>query len=714
MYLDVLDIISYGAPEVRFRGAQILFHFYGRSVGHMTIAESLPKLGYREELEAWEKKQQPRQPLSRTGSNNHGNGAHHPSDDDDDNHHHIWCPHMFPNVDKRRSDDVGLSVRRTSSGAGTLSLYPAEDLFGAYCKECFKLMKGFGIRCYGCKENMHYNCYHRHTSDDELMLYVKEGGIQKVVSPQFCYINIAPRQHVNDGGYQRDVLVDLEKQPWAIDTEIVFTCGGHRFQLVNLFTLVLCTLCHKPLWGLTYQGYRCSSCYRFFHAGCLRSSVTYNNFERCNPRGFSEADTSINYELLRSEFVSYYHDLLVPDKMLSKSGFEEISAMLNVLRLQENILHCGMSAGCLLVRYSAVDPLAPQANLLFDEMELQAAIDTYSRFIQEGRVMATGFLGDFWGDRKHRLEECILSEEEYLSHLAAMMKCLANGDGNTSTTAKRKSLGDSQGRLQVVSNPFDTVTNTDERELIPQEILSVEEMVAWVRSELRFRSDHAARALLQHMMCLGLFERLDAHPVLFEFETDPSQHSAPQEVQCVFPVPFAIDCSYTVESMLTAIAACFHDINVSLNECGMLLLTRRCWPDPFTSRYTLERLMYNILGWIYHEDEKLLTIHSEYTSQTQKKLPGVRERWAAVAAAAALASQVRKRGSSAAGGGNVYVDTRKMLKDKYLVRWMAAVHEMNNQLFCNLVFEQTARIAEEREEEGIMRDWLDEGEKQVS
>ncbi|RUP45188.1 hypothetical protein BC936DRAFT_148508, partial [Jimgerdemannia flammicorona] len=708
VYLDVLDIISHGAPEVRFRGVQILFHFYGRSVGHLTIAEPLPKLGYREELEAWEKKQQPQQSQvpsqpDRAGPNN-----------DDEDHRHIWCPHMFPDVDKRQLDDTGPSVGRTSSGAGTLSLYPAEDLLGAYCKECFKLMKGFGIRCYGCRENMHYNCYYRRTSDDELMLYVKEGGVQKVVSPQFCDVRTVPRQHIKGDGYDQDQLVNLEKQPWAVDTEVAFECARHHFQLVNLFTLVLCISCHNPLWGITCQGYRCLSCNRFVHLGCLRSGVTYNNLERCNPRGLSEADTSITYEQLRSDFTSRYRDLLVPNQQLSKSGFEEISTMLNVLKLQENILHCGISAGCLLVRYSAVDPLAPQVNPLLDQMELQAAIETYSRYIQDGRVMATSFLGDFWGNRKHRLEECILSEEDYLSHLAAMMKCLANSDSNTSATTKRKSVGDAQGRLQVVSNPFDTAGSNEQEEVMPQEMLSTEELVAWVRSELRFRSDHAARDLLQHLMNLGLFERLDGHPVLFGFETDSSQPSAPQEVQCIFPVPFAIDCSYTVEPVLTAIASCLNDINISLNECGMLLLTRRCWPDPFTSQYTLERLVYNILGWIYHEDERLLTIHSEYTSQTQTKLPGVRERWAVAAAAVALASHARRRQSSAVGGGNVYVDTRKMLKDKYLMRWMAAVHEMDKGLFCALVFEQTARIVEEKEEEGIMRDWLDESERQTT
>ncbi|KAI8139160.1 hypothetical protein BJV82DRAFT_275633 [Fennellomyces sp. T-0311] len=734
-YLDLLRVISHSQPDVRFKACQILFHYYNISTGHVVVAEALPELGSDAELEVLEKAMEQQNFEEERHQNDPtfldnmmGNGTPYnginrkyrsgllgvgtsspsplnddPADEDvapsGNCEYHIWYPHMFAEY-KHQAEELTLQVQRMSTGIQAFNTVVHDDMNGAYCMECYKIIKGYGLRCYQCKCSLHYGCLSN--NDLDIMLYVKEGGIQKVVSPQFCTIPPQPR-------FCCDTSIATSSSSPAI---IQFF--GHQFLLVNLYTLMLCASCCLPLWGISHQGYRCSTCNRFVHPECLAEAERQGGFkhqastiQRCHPyQPLLESHTKISESALCDGLRNHYGDMFPSSESdLTHRSFEEVGVILNVLLLQDNILQCGIASGCLLISQVSDDPLlVPQEDqdegitrISSASPALRTALNLCLKYIKSGSCPTSRFLASFYSSRQHRVEECVLSKEEYLSHVCAMMK-------SGIATTKQEFL-----QVEPMWENDDTWDGG-----VPQEIIDRDAMLDWLMDNLRIKSQHTAKILLQHMRNLGLFERQDGTHMLFTLAGD-------KPVPCIFPVPYAIDCLPTVETLVDAIEACLDDIDITINECGMLLLVRRCWPDPFISRYTCERLIQAILSWIFQEDEKLSTLHAEYTGDHGTgRMPGVKNsRWAQ-AAQAAMMSRMKGADKSrqsvtfamgmSSGAGSVYVTTRGALRDRYLVRWMAMVHEMDPKAYASMLFDIIERIVEGKREESPP--WIDSQDQQ--
>ncbi|KAL0078372.1 hypothetical protein J3Q64DRAFT_1872237, partial [Phycomyces blakesleeanus] len=763
LYFDILDVISHSTPEVKFRACQVLFHYYNIGVGHVSVAEPLPKLGIVEEIAILERnrkrqefesiRQQEQQQSPQL--NHRGSGTSDSNDDDYNDDFHVWYPHMFTKP-YSQTESGEQSTQQIPNATYIPDSGVIDYANGSYCNECYKEMEDYGLRCYQCKCNVHYNCFNQRmaTNDLDIMLYVKEGGVQKVVSPQFCHIPPQPRfshLHGNEhGGYG----------VCAAQVDIF----GHHFHLVNLYTIMLCASCVLPLWGISQQGYRCSTCNRFIHPECLAQAKRDRNtnnqhsiLHTCQPyKSLLESDTKITQKELSKQLFSFYGNLVPKgENELMGRSFEEVGTVLNVLLLQENILHCGVAAGCLLVCYLSDDPLTSNTRdsgaLTFAQPcpALRRGIELCITYLESGSCKGSSFLSDFYSNRHHSLGEWMLSKEDYLSHLAAMMKSLAKSSNEgtiqsviqTASEVKRRSAGDARGFLQVVPNPFTERWNDDDdfddESCLPQEIMERSAMLAWLMENLHLKSKKTGEIMLQHMCNLGLFERKDAAPILFTSDTTAtgsflqSPHSLPlssenEPVQCVFPVPFAIDCSPTVETLINSIEACFDDIDITLNECGMLLLVRRCWPDPFMSRYTTDRLIHAILTWIFQEDEKLSTLHAQYISN-KHQIPGVRQNRYTHAAQLALLSRTRglageKQRQSIAfgttagmsnGTGSAYVTIRTALRDRYVFPWLAAVHSMDPSMYASILSDTIERIVDGRREECMIPEWMEQQNHKV-
>ncbi|KAI9498425.1 hypothetical protein BDB00DRAFT_448176 [Zychaea mexicana] len=762
-YLDLLRVISHGAPDVRFRACQILFHYYNISTGHVVVAEDLPEFGSKTEIETLAKameqqtfeqdQQHQNDPtflesmMGNNNSNNNNNtvynginrkyrsgllnpvvGASSPAPrsdeslDGDDNstnsrESHIWFPHMFAENSRNQAEELTLQAsQRLSTGIQAFSTVVHDDMNGAYCKECYKIIKGYGLRCYQCKCSLHYGCLSN--SEQDIMLYVKEGGIQKVVSPQFCRIPPQPR-------FCCDTSVAASSS-----SPTIIHLLGHQFILVNLYTLMLCASCCLPLWGISYQGYRCSTCNRFVHPDCLAKAEQEGGFKHaastiqgCHPyQPLLESHTKISETALCDGLRGFYGDLFPSSEsdMVTKS-FEEVGVMLNILLIQDNILQCGIASGCLLISQESDDPLLVPQNCEDVDMTrvsnaspaLRNALRLCMKYIKTGSCPTSRFLGSFYSNRQHIVEECVLSKEEYLAHICAMMK---SGIASTKLGEKHTSL--TSDYLQV--EQWDDHPHGDDAwDATPQEVIDRDAMLEWLMDNVRIKSRRAAEILLQHMRNLGLFERQDGTHMLFTLAGD-------KPVPCIFPVPYVIDCMPTVETLVDAIEACLDDIDITINECGMLLLVRRCWPDPFISRYTCERLILAILSWVFQEDEKLSALHAEYTGDhgaghKLHPLPGVKNsRWTQ-AAQAALVSRMKGADKNnrqsitfamgmSSGAGNVYVTTRGALRDRYLVRWMAMMHEMDPKGYASMLFDTIERIVEGKREECVP--WIDSQDEQ--
>lgn len=806
LYLDILDVISHSSSEVKFRACQILLYYYFVSVGHVMVADPLPLLGTREELEVldqhreqqeFEEQRQKNHQYSRqqpTYPQQHTHRPHvmrHPStadsleEEDGIEDHHVWYPFMFDHVSPKSAGQFD-----PSASSSTFPLMVHDDTNEAFCKECFKLIKGFGLRCYQCKGSVHYNCSSAVADMKEqgLMFYVKAGGIQKVVTPQYC--NIPPQPRFRD-------MVNRGLLGWTIKSN-ASRVGllGHMFQLVNLYTLTICACCGLPLWDITQQGYHCMECNRFVHVQCLAEAEEANgfrihdtarsSFQMCVPyQPLQESDIQIAQSELSKSLCTYYGDALpTRTEALDGRSFEEVGTMLNVLVLQDHILHCGVAAGCILITQESDDPLLSQLDTqqLHDTAAplfkldtqpshcavLTRAIQLCSDYLASGKCFGSVFLSDFCGNKASTVDRFVLSKEEYLGHLSAMIKCLmTNFDSGSNITAaaaaaavpmqpttaapsttadKRRSAGDASGFLQVSSNPFPQAARWEEDQdddfsegHVPHESLDRSMLLSWLMTNLNFKSRKAAEILLQHMRNLGFFERFDASPMLFPNDHDKSttlskDHQDSKAVQVIFPVPYAIDCSAHVESLINSIEACLQDVDLSINECGLLLLVRRCWPDPFMSAYTRERLIHAIVGWVFDEDERLLALHAELTSSKSPHHAHTANKQQNKWAQAALLSRMKGGGAGnptadrhrlsafrqtttagvSSGASSIYVTTRAALRDRYIVRWMATIHDMDKDAYTAILFGAMEEIVDNKYEECAVPNWGETHDIKVS
>lgn len=771
LYLDILQIIAYSMDDVKFRACQVLFHYYFVSLGHLVIAEPLPKLGVTDEIATLDKIRLVQQ--QRAMGFSHGSGGYQdlptsssssdlptlhttginrkydpaalrrgaadddegPMDEEHEANNHVWYPHMF-------TASATPSRESSTSSLSTAPVHPSHD--DTYCSGCNTLISGFGLRCYQCKRSVHYQCYNYCLTNDDLdiMLYVKEGGIQKVVSPQFCHVPIQPRFADITAGHE----YQWDKSNRSPKVHLL----GHQFHLVNLYTLLLCACCRMPLFGISQQGYRCSICNRFVHPACLDKSEHEGGFHHplstvqdCQPyRPLLESDTRISSQELSTSLVRFYGDMvpITREDMVGRS-YEEVGTMLSVLVLQENILRYGISAGCLLVDYvpsnNDDDPLLSQAQTSSDDPAcgrqdsdfsrcslLRRAIELCSHHINSNDCQASSFLADFRNNREwsQTAYECLLSREDYLAHIGTMMKSLTSSiDTTTTTNDASKDLlqvtpfTTTQHRLSPSqdsssSSSSDAIQPPSDIQPATNSILDRDTLLSWTMDNLYIKSRKAGEILLQQMRNLGLFERYDASPILFTVDRwtrmDTSTHDC--QTLCIFPVPYAIDCSPHVETLINAVDSCLNDIDIAINECGMLLLTRRCWPDPFMSPYTCERLMVAILRWILLEDEKLTALYAAFTISNTIQLPGVKQnRWTQTAQSALLSRMNYGQGEAkqqqqgfvygagvSSGAGNVYVTTRNMLRDRYLTTWMSTLHAIDPASYATLLEDAIDEVVE--------------------
>lgn len=774
LYLDILQVISHSTPEVKFRACQILMYHYFVSVGHVTVADPLPLLGTREELEVLdqrreqqeyeESRQNPQKnhPVNLTRQQSITSSLAEDSVEDD----HVWYPHIY---DHKQQDGSLYTDKPIKSNSPVNSSAMSDDINEAYCRECFKTIRGFGLRCFQCKESIHYNCSSAITDmkDQSIMFYVKTGGIQKLLTPQFCLISPQPRF--------RD-LVNRGLLSWSVKSNSTKVCLlGHTFNLVNLYTIVICACCGLPLWGISQQGFSCADCNRFVHPHCLAEAEEKNSFEglkslknpvsqqfqACVPyQPLLESDIQISENDLAKNLLEFYADALPLDgESLEGRSFEEVSTILNTFLLQERILHNGVAAGCILICHDSDNPLffspvhqhydgstSPQKASTSKQEEksphcglLGKAISLCTAHLASGRCKGSTFLGDFYTEQPQHIGECILSKEEYLGHLSAMMKCLKTSFVNSNIPAattpftnadKRKSAGDSRGFLQVSPNPF-TAWDDEEDDFsegnVPNEHLDRSILLSWVMTNLNFKSRKAAEIILQHMRNLGFFERFDASPILFNLEAGRQEDKA---IQCIFPVPYAIDCSANVEALINSIDASLQDVDLSINECGLLLLVRRCWPDPFMSNYTSERLVHAIVSWTFDEDERLLALHAELTTGN-KNLNNQHKKQRNRRVQAALLARIKggnnvaadrqqqnayirnKTGGVSSGASSNYVTIRAALRDRYVVRWMKKIHDMDTTAYMEMLYNAIDSIIDNNREDCAVPNWEEPNDTKV-
>lgn len=525
VYLDLLGVIAYHNPKSRYAAISLLTSYWPKSVGHVVVTR----------------------PISETSSIP---GAGRP--------------------DRRSSVTRRLQLAQDHPYAHQFipwrfspPAYPVvfEGLAPNHCRACSDSIEGFGLLCPFCMCAVHFDCYDYPDGSffTEYSLQ-SDPDMQKVAVHRFCHV--LPHRRGNSA-------LTVRKEQ-------------HVFHMVNTFSMSLCCLCRKPLWGTVMQGYKCGACHLFAHAECLASSSS--SLTRCRAMAVDSSSVTIPYSDLRQSFVEHYRDLLLTEADLVGATHEEISVLYAVLWTQLQILNNGVALGSVVVSKDT----SSEEKIDMEEFELHYLVELYEAYLSGGRLPVSTSLMDYLAEnRLQPRDNTVYFDWNTLAFIASIIKLPPSSDYPDNADANALlSVSQASGRHGGSS---------DEESCYPYEIASLAHIRDRMGDALGVHRDVAARRLLVHLHHLGLLERQDSRPSLFDDGMDP------ERMQCLFPLPFGFDITLEVETLVATIEACLSDLNLSVNEVGFLLLIRRFWPDSMLSNYSFRRLSKAILSWILSE-----------------------------------------------------------------------------------------------------------------
>lgn len=443
------------------------------------------------------------------------------------------------------------------------------------CNSCAQSIRGFGLLCTLCMCKVHFDCYD-HPSGSKLMQYslASDHDTQRLAVFRFSPVLVGRNQTKF-----KDPLTHR---------------SGHQFQPVNMFTLCLCIVCRKPLWGCTSQGLNCSFCTLCVHQSCLTHPST-SEFPSCSSDILTSDLINIDWNELRHSCMDFYRDILeLSYGDLEKLSFEETSILHAIVWIQAQIITSGIAFGSIVVAHNGT-VCSSTGDYKLEEFELHHTVKWCEDLLASGSQPRSNALDDYMeGNPSARLEPLMMFDWTTLMYIRSILR---------SSIGHHIPLGSSD--LLSVSQPGASITSSEISS--PFEVVHLSHMRDSLGYGLSIHSDVIARLLLSHLHQLGLFERTDHESLLFNGDDVAS-------VYCSFPLPFVLDHSPMVEVLVAAVEGCFQDLDLSVAEVGFLLLVRRFWPNGLASDYALRRLTRCILSWILAEVCLLLTLTRNWLS----------------------------------------------------------------------------------------------------
>ena len=332
--------------------------------------------------------------------------------------------------------------------------------------------------------------------------------------------------------------------------------GGHNFRPVNWFTLCLCYACQKPLWGCIAQGLKCRLCSVSVHFDCLAS---FGHSHPCETIAFTSIHMTISWENLRKSCLAHFSPILRPTcDRLNGCSREEISIYHAVFSTQLQLLTNGIAMGSIIITENGTDALYNPSHELV-EFELSQFTNWCDQLLGSNQLPCSPLTQQFLQDNVvRRIDNSLMHEWSYLEYISSNLKM----------------------SLPQGQNSYECISLFHMRDIL--------------RTDFAIQSDDAARFILNHLYHLSFFEMVDR-------ELRPFSDFSRKGVRCFFPLPFGLDISTNVEFLVSSVEACLTDLDLSSNEFGFLLLTRRLWPNHLASEYGLKRLAGRVLSWILKE-----------------------------------------------------------------------------------------------------------------
>ncbi|KAF9227889.1 hypothetical protein BS17DRAFT_410421 [Gyrodon lividus] len=562
---------------------------------------------------------------------------------------------VFCYTDMLHSAQVGLSIPQIASQPYTHGFVPwrfqssnrpstFDEASLRCCQACSSVIKGFGLLCSGCMCAVHFDCYD-YLDGNHLFEYVttSDSETQKMGVHRYCLV---PPERRGDEVYKI----------WR---------EGHSFCLANIFTLPLCILCRDPIWGC--QALHCTSCKFFAHSSCVDSDNLI--VSHCGSLELDSSHVTVSLSRVGQTFADFYGDIFLSSEDLGKRTYEEISISFATLWTQLQIYNNGLALGSFIIANNANDDDA-------GGLELQVLVELYEAYLSSGKLPVSAALGEYLqANSIHASSHAMMFDWSTLTYISSTIKAPSE--------AQNPSFSSSSPLLNVTAVPPGN-RDSDDAPRHPFEVVPLSHIRDALGYEFSIFSEGPAHHCLTHLHKLGFFCCVDKQPFL------PARSRANNRV-CYFPLPLGFDLSADVETLVSAVEACLSELDLSVNEIGLLLLVRRFWPNGLASEYALLRLTRALLGWIFAEDDNLATILRDFIS-AGRSLPGIRS--PAEPAPWPSSRDLRRAvPTSSVNNGGDYVASRRTLLQKYVTRWLLALHDQDVFTYSRIVFNVTRDIA---------------------
>ncbi|KAG1891051.1 hypothetical protein F4604DRAFT_1566337 [Suillus subluteus] len=509
------------------------------------------------------------------------------------------------------------------------------------CQSCASSIMGFGLLCYGCMCAVHFDCYDYPEGNVHHQYAAAASGSETLAVHRFCLIPPSKRD------------ADL----------ITVKRAQHIFRHVNLFTLPICFHCFLPIWGC--QAFHCTTCKLFMHLTCLDRPLAI-----CGIVDLGSVHMAVSLDSISRTFADYYGDLFLSSEDLGKRSFEDISVSSAMLWTQLQIYNNGLALGSFVLASDSHEDTAKG-------FELQFLVELYEAYLSSGKLPVSATLGEYLEANRHNpSSSAIMFDWSTLAYISSTIR--------TSHDVQTPPSG-AWPDLHVSGENMATQDGNDAARR-PFEVVTLEHLRNSLGYEFNMLSEGPARHCLSHLHKLGFFTCAD-FPTCVPEPGKSSQH-------CYFPLPLGFDLSADVEMLVSAIEACLSDLDLSVNECGFLLLVRRFWPSGLASDYALRRLSHAVLSWIFAEDDSLAKILRDFIPQAID-LPGVRS--GSDAPVWPTTYDARRAPSSSVNNGGDYVAARRSLLSRYAARWLLALHDQDFVAYVQLLSDNIQDIASRHE-----------------
>ncbi|WWD18729.1 hypothetical protein CI109_103183 [Kwoniella shandongensis] len=621
--LDLLEIVAYAPPVPRRAAAEILATFYPGVTGHNAIARRLANTTYSAQRSKWETGQE--KALREENIEDH---------------------HFLP--------------WRVSSKDGP-------NTMASKCSVCNNDLHGFALRCSLCKEHRHLHCYQSSVGvfPYDVVTLSQQDSSSQMVHIKFSQCLSRLDEQVIHGSTSRGNSSSTRRK-----------VGQHDLDLVNLFNMTLCDACHDPLWGTAGQGYGCTNgCQRFFHASCLdrmedsgRAECRYGRdvvIDEISSQGSNPF--TITLEKLQQSFERTCAHLCVPLDDKKQRSYDEVAVLYGALWTQYQIFKNGVSSGSIRVLNTAANGRKRET----DPLRLKEAVKSYEEYLNSHMHQASSAASDYAHvmGLDAPLGQGYIFSDKYLAYCTALLRAPSSSHhphGHAATTEEKRP---SEGLLAPSGLPLPPA-DLDDFEEPPcndkaYEIISLATMSHTLAYDLHIEDDRIAALFLDQLRLTGFISVVSKRAIDEKVIRDGNS-------SCSFTLPLLMDSSPTVELLILGIEVLLEDLDLTMNEQGLRLLSGRAWPSLLCSPYALERLGKSAVAWVMAEDDCLHRIVKNYASK-HKRLPGVRQ----TAGAAKGTSSV-----------SVYKDDRQRLLAVYVEPWLRALHDQDPALYAHIVYER--------------------------